>query len=152
MRGRANTWAYSKDNMANKAMPEGKCGWCNQNGHGRRPNRETREVKCKAFLATCLKCHKVGQFKSYCRSKAEGGTQNSITPVGKLQIPSQRCQKLFDQRLCQTLRKVPGCHQGLPQTQGNHRSSQVVRNHESVQLCFHPVQHNTAIQELTEAH
>ena len=66
------------DNIA----PDGKCGWCNITGHGRRPNRETRESKCKAFNATCRRCSKVGHYESCCRSKGEEGKQNSITQVG----------------------------------------------------------------------
>merc|ERR1712030_52517 len=60
MRERANT--FPKIGAGNDIIPEGKCGWCNSTGHGRRPNRETREIKCKAFKATCRKCSKVGPF------------------------------------------------------------------------------------------
>ena len=30
-------------------MEQGKCGWCARFGHGRIPNRKTRQEKCKAF-------------------------------------------------------------------------------------------------------
>ena len=48
---------------------EGKCGWCNTSGHGRKPNRNTRESKYKAFKAGYRKCSKVGHFEVCCRSK-----------------------------------------------------------------------------------
>jgi hypothetical protein len=81
LRGRANTLP-ARAGVGDDIVPEGKCGWCNFTGHGRRPTREIRETKCKAFKATCRKCSKLGHFESCCKSRAEEGTQNSITQIG----------------------------------------------------------------------
>ena len=48
MRDRAHTLPKAGADL----VPEGKCGWCNHTGHGRRPSRETREAKSRAFKAT----------------------------------------------------------------------------------------------------
>ena len=50
-------------------MDQGKCRWCARVGHGKRPNRETRQEKCKAFNSTCRQCNKIGHFEACCRSK-----------------------------------------------------------------------------------
>ena len=81
LRGRANTLP-ARSGVVEDVIPDGKCGWCNFTSHGRRPTREIRETKCRAFKATCRKCGKLGHFESCCKSKAEEGTQNSITQIG----------------------------------------------------------------------
>jgi hypothetical protein len=70
LRDRAHTLPRAGADLA----PEGKCGWCNTTGHGRRPSREIRETKCRAFKATCRKCDKPGHFEACCRSKGEEST------------------------------------------------------------------------------
>ena len=67
-------------------MDQGKCGWCARVGHGKRPNRETRQEKCKAFNSTCRQCNKIGHFEACCRSKGRkpfdknkaSGSANSV--------------------------------------------------------------------------
>ena len=62
--------------------PEGKCGWCNSSGHGRKPSKEVREIKCKAYKATCRRCSKIGHFEACCRSKVGDPTQNFTEVTG----------------------------------------------------------------------
>ena len=71
MRDRAHTMPKA----GSDTIPEGKCGWCNSTGHGRRASRDIREVKCKAFKATCRRCSKPGHFEACCQSRKEENTQ-----------------------------------------------------------------------------
>ena len=78
-RDRANT---SPPTLKPRAEdPSAKCDYCGLTGHGKRSNKETRKVICKAYSATCRRCSKLGHYEVVCRSKAptETGGQHSMT-------------------------------------------------------------------------
>ena len=61
--------AHTMPKAGAEIIPDGKCGWCDKTGHGRRPSREIREAKCKAFKSKCRNCDRTGHFEVCCRSK-----------------------------------------------------------------------------------
>ena len=77
---RSNTLPAGQTEKEVPVMEQGKCGWCGRVGHGRRPNRETRQDKCKAFSSTCRQCNKIGHFEVCCRSKGrESFDKNKVS-------------------------------------------------------------------------
>ena len=78
-RERANTLPPSLNPRSEDLS--GKCGYCGNTGHGRRPNKEARQASCKAYTATCKKCSKLGHYETVCQSRAtnQSANQNSMT-------------------------------------------------------------------------
>ena len=72
----------------------GKCYFCARAGHGRRPDRTTREEKCKAFNAVCKECQKIGHFASCCRSK--GTNTDRKKEVNSMEVREDESFEFFN--------------------------------------------------------
>ena len=58
------------------------CGWCGEQGHGRRASNDIRKRQCPAFKHTCGHCGVAGHFESVCRIKKRGfGTNKAVASV-----------------------------------------------------------------------
>ena len=75
-----------KDNQPTSKQPEQHngvaCGWCGEQGHGRRASNDIRKRQCPAFKHTCGHCGVAGHFESVCRIKKRGfGTNKAVASV-----------------------------------------------------------------------
>ena len=72
--------------------PNTRCGFCNQKGHGRFPDKEVRKRKCPAWDRLCDKCKIKGHFKAACRRK--NGTGEDTT-TGAIDIKTKHDDAMF---------------------------------------------------------
>ena len=96
-RPRANTLPTGQVNSGRENSSDlGKCYFCAKVGHGRRPDRTTREEKCKAFNAACKECQKIGHFASCCRSKGTNSDKKEFGAANSMEVREDENFEFFN--------------------------------------------------------